>query len=291
MKLSGIRKLYFPTIARIFMVVYIISIVLLLIKAMSFNHLLSLDFLLKLFHGLYNFIIFGFIVYLLSLIIVIGDTIFHHRSRNILFAIFCLLISIPIPMIFLLNFMGEAEHSLSSITLDDHQYFLTFSAGDFGENTFYECDKNGFDCITLSTKSSSTVEDPMKLVYDQKIGSIVAFQKRGSHTWVSFVYKDQIRYMDWVQIAEFHNDLYMLTSNRQKDTTSFFISKCFDENELIGSCEILPFGYSFNENKDVKLIYDKFLDALQVVADDEVIYSYNGQSHCLSDECTLRPFL
>jgi len=190
----------------------------------------------------------------------------------------------------LLIFMGTPEHSLSSIILDDHQYVLTFSSGDFGEYTFYECDKNGYDCKSLSKKSSSNIEDSMKLVYYEKNDSIIAFQKRASHTWVSFIYRGRIQYIDWEQIEEFHNDVYMLNSSMQKDSRSYFVSKCIDENESIGSCEILPFGYTSNEKKDVKLFSDKISDELQVLANDEIIYSFDGQSHCFSSECRLTPF-
>ncbi len=286
-----IQKLRFPTIARIFIAVYIVSIIfLILLRSVNLNHLFPLDFHFQLDQGLVVFIIFGFLFYLFSIIISIGYSILHHRLRDILVSIFSLIISVPVSIVFMFTFMSNPEHTLSALINGEHLYVLSFLAGDFGEYNFYECSKLGLECKSLSSKISSYVEDPMKLVFDEKTDSIVAFQKRGHHTWISFVYKDLVRYFDWEQIAEFHNDVYMLNSNRQEDSTSFFISKCIDENESIGYCEILPFGYTSTGEKDVKLIYNEYLDALQVVAEDEIIYSYNGQSRCLSKECKNSPF-
>lgn len=291
MKKLGIRKLHFPTIARIFIVVYIISIILLLLlRSVNLNYQLSLDFIFDLDQGLVNFIFLGFLLYILSLVIITGDTILRHRIWKILFVIISLIISIPVSIVFMFIFMSVPEYTLGSVVRGEYQYVLSFMAGDFGEYKFYECNKYGLSCSKIYGQVGSRWEDYATIAYDRNFDAIVAYQKRTIMTSILFVYKDRIRFTERSGFERYKYIPYTLYSDKKNNSTNYMIATCTDDSEAIGPCEILSFGYTSTGEKDVKLIYNEYLDALQVVADDEIIYSYNGQPHCLSSECKLTPF-
>lgn len=221
----------------------------------------------------------------------------HWSFRKSVFAgIVCILLfifSLP-PVCFFSVVISRVwpKEIISTIERDGKTYYLTYDSEDFGVYSFYECNVQKMDCKLLYYEIDPPYKFKSKLVFDENSDEIFAYRKTYWYTQLLFSYDSYLRHFqkDWVR--EWHEGKYALYHYRNRIGRTFFVlTNCKeDENEdVIGTCKFVPFGYYTDSETDGLLTVEEKLDELQIIINNELVFTFDGQPYCLVKECQLTP--
>jgi hypothetical protein len=210
-----------------------------------------------------------------------------------IFSIFLFVLSLP-PLCFISVVISRVwpEEIISTIKRDGNTYYLTYDSEDFGVYSFYECNVQKMDCKLLYYEIDPPYNLKSKLVIDEDSNKIFAYRKSFWYTQLLFSYDSQLRHFqkDWVR--EWHDEKFALYHYQNRIGRTFFVlTNCIEvENEaVIGTCSFMPFGYYTERETDGLLTVEDKLDELQIIINNRLVFTFDGQPHCLVRECQVAP--
>jgi hypothetical protein len=206
------------------------------------------------------------------------------------------------------NFVINLPTILDKEVLNDNTYYLTGELEAFDIHAYhrlFKCDNRHFHCeATPFWEDAGVTFKPLHLMIDKTHNNEVNVTYAGADGITRLIYTNNTPNLNYDDPVQLGNQFYYLVyfHNPEPRSSTYMLYQCNLDNT---GCFRLPFEYlvikvenytgydsieaEANEStNEIKVIFKKDFDiSTMKFAEETLIFTYNGQSHCYVEDCKI----